>query len=221
MLTSPDFAKKQIVFVFFNDGEKMSFSNDNLVVKDKDGKVKLQCTCYRLFMVFAIGHTSITSALIQKAKKFGFFIALMTPGFRLYALIGDGKDGNILLKKKQYSYEGLGLAKHITANKMQNQRNQIMAVRNKSESQKDAAGQIEEYILKISDCKNLNEIMAYEGLASKIYFKNYSNNLLWTGRKPRIKHDYISLNGAPVADIGWCAALVKTGLKPSFRIHEQ
>ena len=81
MFTAPDFSKKQIVFVLFNEGEKLAFSNDNLVVKDSFGKIKFQCTCYRLFIVFAIGHTSITSALIQKAQKFGFYIALMTPRF--------------------------------------------------------------------------------------------------------------------------------------------
>ena len=42
MMTLPDFEKKQIIFVFLNVGEKISFSNDNLVVKDKDDKTKLQ-----------------------------------------------------------------------------------------------------------------------------------------------------------------------------------
>ena len=64
MFTAPDFKKKQIVFVMFHEGDKLAFNNDNLVVKDADGKVKLQCTCYRLFLVFAVGHTSITSVLI-------------------------------------------------------------------------------------------------------------------------------------------------------------
>ena len=70
MFAAPDFKKKQIVFVMFHEGDKLAFSNDNLVVKDADGKVKLQCTCYRLFLVFAVGHTSITSVLIQKEEIF-------------------------------------------------------------------------------------------------------------------------------------------------------
>lgn len=74
MFTAPDFIKKQIAFVFFNEGEKLAFSNDNLVVKNAQGKIKFQCTCYRLFIVFAVGHTSITSVLIQKAQKFGFLL---------------------------------------------------------------------------------------------------------------------------------------------------
>ena len=56
MLNANDFGKKQIIFLFTNAGEKLSFSNDNIVVKDRDGKVKHQSTCYRLFMVCVIGN---------------------------------------------------------------------------------------------------------------------------------------------------------------------
>lgn len=199
MFTAPDFSKKQIVFVLFNEGEKLAFSNDNLVVKDSEGKIKFQCTCYRLFIVFAVGHTSITSALIQKAQKFGFFIALMTPGFRLYSLIGAGKDGNTMLHRKQYLYESLSLAKHITANKMQNQKQELKNIRNKSDSVKEAIASIDGYILSLENAAALNEIMAYEGLASKLYFKNHFNNVEWHGRQPRIKRDYINSS----LDIGY------------------
>lgn len=118
----------------------MSFSNDNFVVKDKTGKIKIQCSCYRLFIIYAIGNFSVTSVLISKAKKFGFFIALMTTGFKLYSLIGAEKDANTLLKEKQYSYKELSLAKHITKNKITNQMNTLKLVREKSESQKEAIG---------------------------------------------------------------------------------
>lgn len=199
MITKQDFAKKQIVFILFNEGEKIAFNNDNLVVKDAEGKVKLQCTCYRLFIVFAVGHCSITSVLLQKARKFGFFIAMMTPGFRLYALVGAEKDGNTLLKRKQYEYNGLDIAKHITENKMSNQCYMLKKVRNKNDCIKEAICAIEQYIAKIPDTDNLNELMAYEGSASRVYFKNHFNNILWNGRKPRVKHDVVN----SVLDIGY------------------
>lgn len=199
MLTAPDFAKKQIVFVMFNEGEKMSFSNDNLIVKTADGKIKLQCTCYRLFLVVAVGHTSITSALIQKAQKFGFFIALMTAGFKLYSVIGACTDGNTLLRQKQYNYSGLELARIITKNKIQNQSFLLKSVRDKSESVKEAIYHLGEYLEKIPKAENLNELMAYEGLASKVYFGNHFNNVLWQGRQPRIKRDYVN----SALDIGY------------------
>lgn len=199
VFTAPDFSKKQIVFVLFNEGEKISFSNDNLVIKDAHGKVKFQCTCYRIFIVFAVGHTSFTTVIIQKAQKFGFFIALLTPGFRLYSVIGAVKEGNTLLKRKQYEYGGLDIAKKLTANKITNQCYELQSIRNKNESVKEAIGLLKTYISNISEVTTLNELMGYEGLASKVYFKNHFNNVPWQGRQPRIKRDYIN----SVLDIGY------------------
>ena len=199
IITAPDFSKKQIIVVFFNEGEKLSLSNSNLIVKDKSEKIKLQCTCYRIFIVFGIGHCSITSALIQAAKKFGFFIALMTPGFRLYSIIGAEKDSNFLLHKKQYNYECIDLAKHITKNKINNQKLELKSVRNKNDLICDAIEKLTNYMECIDNATSVNEIMAYEGLSSKLYFKNHFNNVLWNGRQPRIKKDYIN----STLDIGY------------------
>lgn len=199
MFTAPDFSKKQIVFVLFNEGEKLAFSNDNLVIKDINGKIKFQSTCYRLFIVFAIGHTSITSVLIQKAKKFGFFIALMTPGFRLYSIIGANKDGNTLLRKRQYTHNNIDIAKVIISNKMQNQLYELKNIRYKNDYTKQAIHRINEYINKLSEVNEINQLMAYEGLTSKLYFKSFFNNVEWKGRKPRIKNDYVNAT----LDIGY------------------
>ncbi len=42
MLTAPEFNKKQILWVFSNEGDKLSFHNDNLVVKNKECDIKFQ-----------------------------------------------------------------------------------------------------------------------------------------------------------------------------------
>lgn len=199
MLSMADFDKKQIVFVFFKDGEKLAFSNDNMIVKDAEGKIKFQITCYRLFIVYAVGHFSITSVIIQKANSFGFFVALMTNNFRLYGLIGAQKDANTLLKKKQYEYAELDLAKHITKNKIKNQELLLSSVRRKSDAQKEAIQSIRTCLARIDELTTLSEIMGYEGLASRAYFKNYYNNVQWNGREPRIKRDYIN----STLDIGY------------------
>lgn len=199
MISATDFEKKQIIVVLFSEGEKMSFSNDNIVVKTADNKIKFQCSCYRLFIIYAIGNCSITSVLISKAKKFGFFIAMMTSGFKLYSVIGADKDSNTLLKSKQYKYAENNLAKHITKNKIFNQSKALNMIRNKSDSQKEAIQSIRKYALLIDECKDINEIMAYEGLSAKLYFKNYFNNILWQGRQPRVKRDIAN----SVLDIGY------------------
>ena len=43
------------------------------------------------------------------------------------------------------------------------------------------------------------EIMGVEGVAAKIYFRQVFNQCNWSGRRPRIKHDYINAS----LDIGY------------------
>ena len=192
MITAPDFEKKQVVFVFFNEGEKMSILNDNFVIRREDGSIKLQCTCYRLFLVFAVGNFSITSAVIQRAKKFGFFIACMTAGFHVYSIIGAVKDGNTLLKKRQYEYSDNDIGVHIIKNKIKNQRDILMLNRNKTDDIKESIYKIDKYLSLLNCGMTLSEIMAYEGLSAKIYFRSHFDNVLWNGRKPRLKQDYVN-----------------------------
>lgn len=187
------------MFVFFNQGEKLSFSNDNLVVRTSEGKIKFQCTCYRLFLVFAVGHCSVTSGLIQRSKKFGFSIVMLTQSFHPYQNIGFSLEGNTLLRKAQYSYDSVELACHITANKVTNQRNLLMSIRNKNDKQLEAIACMDSYLKKIPYAQDLQSLMGLEGAASRIYFTNYFNNVVWTRRAPRTKCDMINA----LLDIGY------------------
>lgn len=121
MMTKPDFEKKQIVFAFTCDGEKVSFRNDNLVVTDADGEIVHQSTCYRIFALFIVGHITITSGIIEKSRKFCFPIYLMTPSFRVIDIIGHRTEGNTRLRELQYKYDGLEIAKKLILNKIGNQ----------------------------------------------------------------------------------------------------
>ena len=192
VITAPDFDKKQIVFVLFHEGEKLSFSNDNLIVKRKDGSFKLQISCYRLFIVYLVGNCSLTSVVIQKAKKFRFWLALLTSGFRLYSMIGGDKEGNTLLRQKQYRYDGLEIAKHIAQNKIMNQRALLKSIRDKNDCVCEAIVLLAGYCEKAGAAKDLRELMGYEGQASRVYFRNCFNNTVWNGRQPRVKADILN-----------------------------
>ena len=133
MITETDFEKKQIVFVMARDGDKMAIMNDNFVVKDVEGKIRLQCTCYRLFIVYVVGDCSITTPLIRNAKKYGFFLVLLSSGYRINSILGADKDGNTILKKRQYEYAGLGIAKQITKNKINNSIRTLKKIRPQTE----------------------------------------------------------------------------------------
>ncbi|OQB16055.1 MAG: CRISPR-associated endonuclease Cas1 [Firmicutes bacterium ADurb.Bin193] len=198
-LTGTDFDKKQMLFLFAREGEHLSLQNDNVIIKDAEGKIKCQATCYRVFAIFVYGHISVTSALIQHAKKFGFTIVLSTTGFKLYEILGHRDVGNTLLRKKQYSYNSVDIAIHIVTNKILNQLNMLKSIRNKTDYTKEAIEILYEYIKKIKNVKDLYELQGYEGMASKIYFRNFYPPDIWRGRKPRIKFDMINA----LLDIGY------------------
>ena len=189
---------KQIIFAQLEDDEKISFLNDNIILKDKEGKIKLQSTCYRLFALFLVGDASLTTGIIQRAKKFNFSILLFTRSFRLYETIGSKRDSNTILHKLQYNYNSLNIAKHIIKNKIKNQISVLKKNRNFGINKSD--------LIKMQDCidglnyaNNLHEIMGREGTATKIYFKRHFDNVNWKIRVPRIKPDYIN----SLLDIGY------------------
>lgn len=192
MLDKNDFNKKQIIFMFANQGDTVGFRNDNLVIRDAEKKIKLQVTCYRVILLVIVGHTAITTGLIQRCAKFGFSIALMTPGFRLYQIIGKSHEGNTLLHLKQYRYQSIDLACRLIENKLRNQRKALVQVRNKTEIQKKAICCMDEYLSKLSECDSLERLMGFEGAAARVYFENFFNNVEWNGRKPRVKNDMVN-----------------------------
>ena len=193
MLSANDFSKKQIIFMFPKEGDKLTFSNDNIVVKDKAGKTKYQSTCYRLFMLCIVGNISITSGLIQRSKKFGFSICLMSMTFKVYEVIGARMEGNTLLRKHQYTYEGAEIGIRIEKNKIINQSDALRKIRVKNQYIKEGIALLDS--LSDSLCENMDylTVMGIEGNAAKVYFPRMFDNVNWNGRKPRIKNDYINV----------------------------
>lgn len=200
MMTQPDFQKKQIVFVFLSQGEKISFSNDNLVVRDHENRIKLQTTCYRVFMLCVVGSFTITTGLVQRSHKFCFPVYLMTGAMKVYDKFGAKMEGNVLLRRKQYDYSSLDLARMIVKNKTQNQLAVLQRRRNKSKELTEDIIKIKNQIEKLSGFSGeLCELLSIEGNVAKLYFKHEFDCVDWKGRKPRIKSDYVN----SILDIGY------------------
>lgn len=199
-MTKPDFEKKQMVFVFTMEGDKVSFTNDNVVVTDATGKVIHQSTCYRIFALFIVGHITVTSVLIEKSHKFCFPIYLMTPNFRTIDIIGHYTEGNTRLRSLQYSYHDLGIAKYIVSNKIMNQITTLDLQRMNDWQMREAKDSIEDILAKVEKYSgNVRGLMGLEGNAAKLYFKQNFNNTKWSCRMPRVKNDPINSS----LDIGY------------------
>ncbi len=199
MLNAGDFSKKQIIFLLSNMGDKLSFLNDNIVIRDKEGKIRHQSTCYRLFMVCVVGNISITSGLIQRSKKFGFTICLMSTTFRVYELIGAKMEGNTLLRTHQYEYKENDIGRLIEQNKIINQAAALKKIRARNEYVKEGIDLLMDLGGKLDAPMEYLSIMGIEGSASKVYFPRMFDQVKWNGRKPRIKNDYVNAT----LDIGY------------------
>ncbi|AQQ10485.1 CRISPR-associated protein Cas4/endonuclease Cas1 fusion [Sedimentisphaera cyanobacteriorum] len=189
MLTLPDFKEKQIIFAMLRSGEKLSFKNDNVIIKNKEGQIKHQSTCYRLFALFIAGHTTLTSGLVARAEKFGFSIVLMNHSLRVYQVLSSPAEGNVLLRKKQYSYNGLELAKQIVENKISNQISAIKTIRSADEKKQKTVQDLKELKEQIKTTSENQSLLGIEGAAARSYFSAVFSHIEWKARRPRVKQD--------------------------------
>lgn len=199
MLSLPDFMEKSIIVCFATEGQTLSFKNDNAVIKNKDGDIVLQHSCYRIFSLWIVGHTSITTGILQRSKRFGFSIILFTYSFRIMGVWNAGAEGNFLLREKQYNYQGLEIAWHIVKNKINNQIGLLKEIREKTEDQKVLINEIESYLHQNDQDLDLKKILGIEGITTKLFFKEWFKGVPWSGRKPRTKIDITNT----LLDIGY------------------
>ncbi len=193
MLSLPDFMEKKMVIFYSSAGQKISSRNDNLLIKGEEGKVLLQQTCHRIFSLWIVGHTTLTSGLLQRSKKFGFSVFLMSITGRTYGVWNSALEGNFLLRKKQYDYEGLNLARYVVRNKILNQALLLSNIRKKTRAQKEAVKILRQYRKQASSINGLKPLLGLEGAASRLYFANWFTFSSWQGRRPRTKHDPLNV----------------------------
>lgn len=199
-MSTRDFEHKQIAFVFTSDGEKLSFKNDNFIVTDRDGKIKHQSTCYRLFALFICGDFCLTSGLLDRSKKFGYTIVFMSPNLRITSILPSKAEGNVLLRQKQYAYDKTEIASHVIANKIHNQAFLLKKKRKKTEEEKNIIAKLEQYEKDVLEAGlSVQEIMGIEGVSAKLYFKTLFADYNWKARQPRVKNDITNT----LMDIGY------------------
>lgn len=199
MIGVKEFEKKKLVFVFTNEGEKLFFKNDNLCVLDSEKKIKFQTTCWRISALLIVGQITITSGLVERSHRFCFPIFLMKSNLRTYDVIGFKALGNTMLKRRQYDYCGIEVARSIVSNKIENQRRELLRQRHRTQDTNVLIASLSELSTKAAAVSSLQELLGIEGSASRIYFPEVFNNCEWKGRKPRVKPDYINC----ALDIGY------------------
>lgn len=199
MLTVPDFLEKSIVMCFVSEGQKVSFKNDNVIITDAEENIVLQTSCYKIFALWIIGHTTLTSGIMERSKKFAFPICFFSYSYRPYGVWNCAAEGNFLLRQKQYAYNGLEIAHRIVFNKISNQTQLLKSIRGKTEEVVNAIHELEEYLCQCHTASDLHTLLGIEGISTRVYFQHWFNGMEWKGRKPRTKIDPINTT----LDIGY------------------
>jgi CRISPR/Cas system-associated endonuclease Cas1 len=164
MMQFPDFDEKQILFIESFDTKNISLDNENLLIKDGT-TIKTKVSLYKIFAIFLIGETTITSMLIQKFVDFGITVVLMKKNLLPYLVIGNETEGNFILRKKQYEkteLEMLEIAKEIVFLKMTNQINLLKSIRGKDVELKKEIDKAKAIIEKIPKTDNYESLLGYE-----------------------------------------------------------
>ena len=200
MMSWPDFKYKQIIIhKTIGEKERLRFRADNLVIEDEEGNVLVQQSCHKIFAVFIVGDTTLTSVIIKKSVAFSFPIILMNHNFKVVSRINCAAEGNTLLRRIQYdpSFDNLFVAKELIRQKINNQRNLLSSLRYLSQDDKDVIAKLKE--VDVSSANDIHELMGIEGSASKLFFSAYFRPLGWQRREPRCKRDIYNL----LLDIGY------------------
>ncbi len=199
MLSLPDFKEKSIMVSIASEGQSVSFKNDNILIKNGEGETIIQHSCHRVFSLWIIGGTTLTSGIIERSKKFGFSIYLFSYSIKLSGVWNSTAEGNFLLREKQYCYKNLEIAWNLVQNKIENQILLLKTIREKPLELKTNLADLEKYKDTKMEELDLKTILGLEGISSKLFFKHWYKDFDWKGRKPRAKIDKTNV----VLDIGY------------------
>lgn len=143
----------------------------------------------------------VTTPLIEKCKKHNVALVVMKPSLRPVFYWADAAEANFLVRKKQYEFskEDISIARILVGNKIANQEMLLRKTRRRDELTLSTIDSCKQFREQSRHSSEYNELMGIEGLAAKLYFAAYFQDLDWKGRHPRIKADYINA----ILDIGY------------------
>lgn len=202
MFTHKDIQNRSLFVINGTEHQYLQVVSGQLVLKNSETKtVVTKIPFPKILAVLVIGHTSITTALIEHCNKHGIPISVMKPNFRPVFYFGNMAEANYLLRRKQYQKPScvLPIARHLISNKIHNQYSLLIKSRYKNDEMLKSSAILENSIAQIQNVTDYKEVLGIEGNASKVFFNAYFNVFGWNQRLPRVKLDPINTT----LDIGY------------------
>ncbi|MCC7532879.1 MAG: type V CRISPR-associated endonuclease Cas1 [Bacteroidia bacterium] len=202
MFTHKDIENRSVFVINGTAHHNLKVSNGRLLLEDtQTNKAITKLPFPKILSLLIVGHTTVTTALIEHCNKHGIPIVVMKPNFRPVFYFGNMAEANFLLRKRQFDENKgiLPIAKNLIKNKINNQCNLLRKTREKNEQIQAAINALCNTVTFADAAQDYRELMGMEGKAAKLFFKNYFGFADWKQRMPRVKQD--TLNAT--LDIGY------------------
>ena len=202
MFTHKDIQNRSLFVINGMEHQSLKVSAGRLLLEDtKTNKAITKLPFPKIMALLIVGHTTITTALIEHCNKNGIPLVVMKPNFRPVFYFGNMAEANFLLRKKQFEEPkgNLAIAQHLIANKTNNQLELLKKTREKSDAVTLAVKQLNNSLNAITLVNDYRELMGIEGKNAKLFFGAYFEFTDWKGRFPRVKTDFLNAT----LDIGY------------------
>src|SRR5690606_19935321 len=124
MFTHKDIENRSLFVINGTENQRLRVSAGRLMLESEEtGKAITKLPFPKILSLMIVGHTTVTTALIEHCNKHGIPMVVMKPNFRPVFYYGNMAEANFLLRKKQFeSNKGnLPIARILIRNKMMNQ----------------------------------------------------------------------------------------------------
>lgn len=206
MFTHKDIECRSIFVINCIKERSLRVSNGELLLEEKEEdsdrfKTLTKMPFQKMLALFVVGHITVTTPLIEKCKRFGVTLIVVKPSLRPVFFWGNTAEANFLLRQRQYGMkkDDLSIARVLITNKIKNQRQTLIDTRRKDGLTLSAIERCDDCASMSAIATEYSELMGLEGLASRIFFEAYYQDMGWDTRRPRTKCD--ALNAT--LDIGY------------------
>lgn len=202
MFTHKDIENRSLFVINGTEHQNLKVSNGRLMLENSETKKAITKLPFpKILSLMVVGHTTVTTALIEHCNKHGIPLVVMKPNFRPVFYFGNMAEANFLLRKKQFEQNQgiLPVAKVIINNKIANQLCLLIKTREKNHFTNTAIKTLSDCAETVENAQDFRQLMGIEGKMAKLFFQAYFNFAGWQQRLPRVKQD--TLNAT--LDIGY------------------
>ncbi|MGM0479859.1 MAG: type V CRISPR-associated endonuclease Cas1 [Bacteroidota bacterium] len=202
MFTHKDIENRSVFVINGTKHQSLKVSVGRLTLYDTEKQKAITKLPFpKILALIVIGHTTLTSALIEHCNKNGVPLVVMKPNFKPVFYYGDMAEANFLLRKKQFEHTDgiLPVAQQLIINKSNNQLHLLQRTRERSRKVQQAKALIQRHIAAMQHVSHYRELMGLEGVVAKHFFDAYFSFADWESRLPRVKQDPVNAT----LDIGY------------------